>query len=302
VHRAVRADRPRGHLAADATVADLVELASPLLRQLAPSGNLLGVGVAVVGIVHRSDGVVRLAPNLGWREVPLGQMLTAALGVGVPVHVANEGDLGVLAEHRRGAATDVDDAVYVSGEVGVGGGILLEGRPLRGAEGYAGEIGHLPMNDDGLSCGCGARGCWETEVGERALLLAAGRPADGGRAEVDRVLEDAAAGDERTLAAMRQVGDRLGTGIGAIVNAFNPRVVILGGLFARIYPYVIGPLEQRLGLSTLAASRELVRVVPAALGTDTLLLGAAELAFEPFLTDPAAWLAPRDGLVHLASA
>jgi predicted NBD/HSP70 family sugar kinase len=302
VHASVRVERPRAHLVADEIVIDLAELAAPLLARLSASTNLIGIGVAVVAIVRRADGLVRLAPNLGWHDVPLAQMLTRALELSVPLTVANDADLGVLAEHRRGAARDVDDAVYIAGEVGVGGGVLVDGRPLRGADGYAGEIGHMPVNPDGSPCRCGSSGCWETEVGERALLSAAGRPADGGPDEVGRLLQDAESGDERALAALRQVGEWLGVGIAAIVNVFNPRVVILGSLFDRIYPHVIRPVEDRLAARGLAASREHVRVVPAALGDESVLLGAAEQAFEPFLEDPAAWLAPRVGEAHLASA
>jgi len=203
VHAAVRVERPRGHLAATEIVADLVEVATPLLRR-AEAGTLMGVGVAVVGIVRRPDGLVRLAPNLGWRDVPLGEMLAQALGIEVPIFVANDADLGVLAEHRRGTARGIEDAFYLAGEVGVGGGALVDGRPMHGAEGYAGEIGHLPVNPEGLDCACGSRGCWETEVGEHALLAAAGRPRDGGPEEVGRLLDAAAAGDPVALAAFQR--------------------------------------------------------------------------------------------------
>jgi predicted NBD/HSP70 family sugar kinase len=298
----VRVERLRAHRLPEEILPDLLELATPVLESAPAHGTLIGVGVAVVGIVRRSDGLVRLAPNLGWRDVPLGQQLTNGLGVSVPVFVANDADLGVLAEHRRGVARDVDDVVYISGEVGVGAGLLLEGRPMRGSQGYGGEIGHLPIHRDGGQCGCGAHGCWETEVGERALLAATGRSLDGGAAEVDQVIEAAIAGDATTLEGLRSVGDWLGVGIAAIVNAFNPEMVILGGLFARIYPFVADAVAARLEISALEASRDAVRVVPAALGADVILLGAAELAFEPFLSDPAAWLAPRNGEVELASA
>lgn len=302
VHESIRVERPRGHLGPQEIVADLADLASPLLRQASRAGTLMGVGVAVVGVVRRGDGLIRLAPNLDWRDVPLGELLGDALGVAVPIFVANDADLGVLAEHRRGSARGIEDAVYIAGEVGVGGGVLVDGRPLHGVEGYGGEVGHLPVNPGGRACGCGSHGCWETEVGEHALLEAAGRPRDGGPEEVGRLLDAAASGDERAMAALQRIGEWLGIGIAAIVNAFNPRLVILGGLFARIHPYVIGPIQEQLAARGLAASRELVSIVPAALGGDTTLLGAAELAFEPFLSDPAAWLAPRDGEVHLASA
>lgn len=301
-HEMVRVERERSHIGATQVVADLAGLAAPLLARAPAGSTLIGVGVAVVGIVRHADGLVRLAPNLGWHDLPLGQMLAAALGVSVPVTVANDADLGVLAEHRRGVARGIGDVVYLAGEVGVGGGVLLEGRPLRGAEGYGGEIGHLQLNPDGRPCGCGSRGCWETEVGERALLMAAGRPPDGGLVEVDSVLADAAAGDAAALAALQRIGQWLGVGISAVVNAFNPSMVVLGGLFARIYPYVAATIGARLQTAALAAAREHVRVVPAALGSDADVLGAGEIAFEPFLLDPAAWLAPRDGLVHLASA
>lgn len=302
VHHAVRVERPRGHLAATDIIGDLVDLASPLLERVPPSTRLIGVGVAVVGIVRRSDGLVRLAPNLGWRDVPLGRLLTDALGLSVPLIVANDADLGVLAEHRRGAARDVDDAVYIAGEVGVGGGVLMGGKPLFGAEGYAGEVGHLPVNPAGRACGCGSRGCWETEVGEHALLSAAGRPADGGPRQVDQLLDDARRGDEAALAALREVGVWLGIGIASIVNVLNPRLVILGGLFDRIHPHVIEPIREQLKGRALIASQEVVRIARPMLGADTVLIGAAELAFEPFIHDPAAWFAPRDGELQLASA
>ncbi len=96
-----------------------------------------------------------MAPNLGWIDVPLGRRLAAALATPVPISVANEADLGALAEHRRGAAVGVDDVLYVSGEVGVGGGIIVDGRPMTGVAGYSGEVGHIPFDPDGRPCRCG---------------------------------------------------------------------------------------------------------------------------------------------------
>ncbi len=105
-----------------------------------------------------------------------------------PIVIANEADLGALAEHRRGAAAGTDDAIFLSGEVGLGGGIIAAGRPLTGVAGFGGEIGHLPVNPlAGATCRCGAVGCWETEVGEEALFVRAGRPPDGGRAAVEAI-------------------------------------------------------------------------------------------------------------------
>jgi hypothetical protein len=154
----VRVDRPRGHSTVDEIVADLADLADAARNGRPPGDAVIGVGVAVAGVVRRSDGRVSRAPNLGWTGAPLGAALSRALGVSAPISVANEADLGVLAEHRRGVARGVDNVLYISGEVGVGGGLLVDGRPLAGEAGYGGEIGHLPVNPTGSACGCPARG------------------------------------------------------------------------------------------------------------------------------------------------
>jgi predicted NBD/HSP70 family sugar kinase len=287
IHRLHRVDRPRADVSLDAIVADLTELTRPVLGALRRDGALVGIGVAVAGIVRRQDGVVRHAPNLGWHDVPLGGRLSAALGLDAPVDVANEADLGGLAEHRRGAAVGVDDVVYVSGEVGVGGNVIVAGKPLVGAAGYAAEVGHVPVRPDGAACGCGSFGCWETEIGERALLVRAGLPADGGREAVARLMAAAAAGEPRARAALEDVATWLGIGAASLVNVFNPRLVVLGGLFQRIHPLVGSTVETVLRQRALPASRELVRVVPGRLGVDAPILGATELAFEPLLADPA---------------
>jgi predicted NBD/HSP70 family sugar kinase len=247
----------------------------------------------MVGVVRRSDGFVRMAPNLGWRDVALGDRLIHGLDTSLPVSIANEADLGALAEQRRGAAVGADYVLFVSGEVGVGGGLIVDGQPFTGLAGYGGEVGHIPVNPAGAVCRCGSVGCWETEVGESALLTRAGRPPDGGRGEVDAVLRDAASGSPTALRALDDVGRWLGVGLAGLVNVLNPELIVLGGLFSRIYPYVVASLHAELDRLALEASREIVRVVPATLGEDAPLLGAAELAFEPLLADPAAWAPSR---------
>jgi predicted NBD/HSP70 family sugar kinase len=301
VFERVRVDRPREHSSVDAIAADLAELAT-IVRVPRRTRPLLGVGVAVVGVVRRSDGFVSMAPNLGWRDVPLGERLARALDTTVPVSVANEADLGALAELRRGAAVGVDDVLFISGEVGVGGGIIIDGKPLIGIAGYGGEVGHIPVNPNGAACQCGSIGCWETEVGEGALLARAGHPRGGGRGEVEAVLAEARAGSPKARAALDHVGRWLGVGLAGLVNVFNPRLIVLGGVFGRIHPVVAGLVEDELDRRALPAPRELVRVVPATLGVDAPLLGAAELAFEPLIADPAGWLGPRAGQTELASA
>jgi predicted NBD/HSP70 family sugar kinase len=291
IHELVRVDRPRAHLSLDEIVSDVVDLVEPMRSRLPLEETLVGVGVAVAGIVRRTDGLVRLAPNLGWQDAPLGSRLGAALGLPVPLQVANEADLGGLAEHRRGVAIGVDAMLYVMGEVGVGGNLIVDGQPVVGAAGYAGEIGHMPVNPEGGPCGCGSYGCWETEIGERAMLVHAGRPATGGREAVARLLDAAAAGEPEALAGLAHVGSWLGVGLAGLINVLNPSLVVLGGLFERIHPLIADQLAGVVERRALPASHELVSIVPGTLGVDGPLLGAAEHAFEPLLADPAARLA-----------
>src|SRR5258706_7157606 len=243
-----------------------------------------------------------MAPNLGWADVPLGHLLARSLDLGVPIALGNEADLGAIGELRRGAAIGSDNVLFISGEVGVGGGLIVDGRPLTGAAGYGGEVGHIPVNRNGLACRCGSAGCWETEVGEGALLRLAGHPPDGGRSEVEAVLREAADGSAVALAALDAVGRWLGYGLAGLVNVFNSQLVVLGGVFCRIHPFVTRPLAEEFDRRTLPASRALVKIVPATLAVDASLRGAAELAFDPFLADPAAWLRPRTAVAELATA
>jgi predicted NBD/HSP70 family sugar kinase len=298
----VRIDLPRGRSSVDDIAASLARLADTVLDRLPAADSVVGVGVAVVGVVRRSDGMVSLAPNLGWRDEPLGARLSAALDLDVPITLANEADLAALAENRRGAARGVDDLVMVWGSVGVGGGLVVDGEPLTGSAGYSGEIGHIPVNPDGLPCRCGSTGCLETEVGSTALLRRAGRSPEGGHDAVAEVLAAAEAGEPRALAAFAETGRWLGIGLAGVINILNPELVLLGGELTASYPFVRPSLEAELDRRVLRAARGMLRVVPASLGVDAPLRGAAELAFEPLLIDPAAWLAPRPSMVVLASA
>ncbi len=153
----VRRDRPHGPPTLDQTMTDLSEMSRSLLTQPGVRERLVGIGVAAVGPVRSADGYVHFAPNLGWTAVPMAELVARTFETDVPVVVRNEADLGARAEHLRGAGVGVDDLVYLSCDVGVGGGIISGGRPLVGAWGYAGEVGHVSVRPDGWLCGCGAQ-------------------------------------------------------------------------------------------------------------------------------------------------
>lgn len=286
-----RRDRPRADTPPHTTVRDLSEMVSEMVagivaRRGAPV-RMFGIGMAVAGVV-RDHATVVFAPNIGWSDVPIAQLLNASLGWDIPVAVGNDADMGALGESRRGAAAGCDDVVYVSGEVGVGGGIIAGGRPLVGAAGYAGEIGHVPVVPDGQPCKCGSWGCWETEVGEEALLQRCGHRPDGGRPAVDEVLGRAAAGDAAVLAAMDAHGRWIGYGLAGVVNVFDPALIVLGGMFARIHPYAAPALTRELAARVFDEVRAQTEVVPAGLGIDAPLVGAAEWVWDRVLADPQA--------------
>lgn len=252
----------------------------------APSAApLIGVGISVPGMVRRSDGLVRLAPNLGWQDVSFGSILLAALGVDIPVQTANDADLGALAEHRRGVGVGVDDLIYISGHVGVGAGVITGGVRLEGAGGYAGEVGHLPFAPKGRTCHCGSRGCWETEVGAHAIAKAIGC-VESDAVNLGRILENYAG----SRSALGAPGKALGHGVAAIVNAFNPRVLVLGGYLSSLYTLVRPEVDAALAERALPAPLESVTLCLPGLGADSPLLGAAEIALEPLFVDPVAAL------------
>jgi predicted NBD/HSP70 family sugar kinase len=279
--------RSRVHQRGEHDVAHVVETVGQMAQDVLdahPEVRCLGAGVAVPGAVRSSDGFVRFAPNLGWVDVPFTELMAARLGR--EVVAGNDANLGVLAEHLRGAAVGFQEVVYLSGSVGIGGGFLVGGVPLHGASGYAGEIGHLVVDADGPQCRCGNIGCWEMKVGENQLLTGAGRLPGGGPTAVAEVVAAAAAGEERARASLRTVAEWTGVGLRAVVNVFDPQVVVLGGSLAQIWAGAQEWVTDALYRTTLVGATEDLLLRPAGLGQDSSLLGAAELAFAPLLTDP----------------
>jgi predicted NBD/HSP70 family sugar kinase len=279
--------RTRGHQRGEHDLAHVVGSVAQMIDETLASSQhrrCLGVGVAVPGAVRASDGMVRFAPNLGWFDEPFTQLLSDRLDR--PVSTGNDANLGVLAEHVRGAAVGFSEVVYLSASVGIGGGFLVGGRPLTGASGYAGEVGHMQVDSQGPQCRCGAVGCWEMKVGENVLLQNAGRLTGGGPRAVAEVIAAAQAGEARAQTAVDGVAEWCGIGIRAIVNLFNPEVVVLGGCLSQVWraaeARVLGSFER----SSLMSPRADTKIRSAMLGDDSSLVGAAELAFEPVLDHP----------------
>jgi predicted NBD/HSP70 family sugar kinase len=267
------------------TATETVRVVSKLLDELEPSlrqCNVVGIGVAVPGLVQSDTGVVALAPHLDWHDEPLAPMLAEATGY--PAFAGNDAKLGMIAETVFGAGSGVSDLVYLNGSAsGIGAGVLAAGRPLWGARGYAAELGHTLINSDGRRCHCGRRGCLETEVNLHRLQTAMGR-APLSAEDMQRAMR-AGAGSAIKVEVRRQL-DLLGQAIAGFVAIFNPQLVLLGGFLGTLLDAMPSRLEAcvaRLCFAPAAAGLQIRRV---ALGENLLLIGAAELAFQALLTDP----------------
>jgi predicted NBD/HSP70 family sugar kinase len=287
--------RTRPHERGEHDVRHVVERVAAMVEDMlaaTPPQRFLGVAASVPGAVRRQDGMVQFAPNLGWHGAPFTEMLSERLGR--DVRAGNDANLGVIAEHLRGAAVDRQHVIYLSASVGIGGGFLVNGVLLEGASGYAGEIGHLQVDASGPECRCGAIGCWELKVGENRLLTLAGREPGGGPDAVAEVIRAADAGERAATEAIDEVAEWTGVGLRSLINVFNPEVIVLGGTLAQLWGCAAERVEAVLGRRALLAPRTGVAVLPAKLGQDSSLLGAAELAFESVLADPqcvaASWL------------
>ncbi|WP_405141248.1 ROK family transcriptional regulator [Sphaerisporangium sp. NBC_01403] len=255
-----------------------------------------GIGVAVPALVDVARGVVTFAPNLHWRDLPLAARLSDTLGpLGIPVMVDNDANLAALAEHTSGVAAGTPHLVYLTGEVGVGGGLIVDGRLLRGADGFSGEVGHLPVDPAGARCGCGRHGCWETKVGLAALVRMAmpeqayelaGLPVSDPEERATEIARGLAAGDHRMLEAVAEVGRWLGLGGSIVVNLFNPRVIVVGGYFATLAEWLLPHAQAELERLVVAGPAAQCRFTASNLGFGAASRGAASMVINQLIDDP----------------
>lgn len=273
-------------------MAQTIEEARSALR--ARGVHPVAVTVAAPGVIHAATGTVSYAPNIGWRDVAVVEGLRERLGAGAPpIGLENDAKLGAVAEYLVAAASGIHDLIYVTGETGVGGGIICEGRLLRGAAGFAGEIGHMPLDPGGQPCACGRAGCWETMVGLAALLRLAAAADDPVRDPtvdlVERLAElrrRADAGDGATLAALRRIAEGLALGLALLADVLNPRAVVLGGYFVHFGDYLIDPIRDAFAERVMAPEAGGCQVVLSSLGFSAAARGGAQLALDRVFQDP----------------
>lgn len=265
------------------TVSIVSVIVQGILSMLPDDAQVIGIGVAVPGLTNDEDGSVSLAPQLGWRSEPLGAELAAATGL--PVRVANEAHLGLLAEANFGGGSHVGNVIYLNGGANhIGGGIVSGGHVIKGSNGYAGELGHFRIRSGGVKDSAGLQGTLESEVNRDALVESLGLD----RRDFHRL--DEVLAERRSPLAQKEVDrqiEALGTALGGVVTIFNPDLIVLGGFLGSLLDAEPVRLRNVIARETLAPQYATVQITRPTLNSEILLIGAAELAFEPLLSDPA---------------
>jgi glucokinase len=287
-HRAHRAAPGGDRMAVLDRVVSAVEEA-----RAAVGGEIRAVGFGIPSLMDQRRGVAVTTVHLPITDVPFHDLMAERLGV--PVHVDNDANVAMLAEHRFGAAAGAQHAALLTLGTGIGGAFVVDGRLVRGALGAAGEFGHMVVDADGLPChgSCPNRGCLETVASGTALARLAGEEAAAdpggrlGRALAGGLLlsgalvtELAHDGDPAAARCLRRVGEGLGVGIANVVNILNPEVVVVGGGVIAAGDLLLAPAREVVAARALSPSKDLVRIVPARFGAESGMLGAAVLALD----------------------
>jgi glucokinase-like ROK family protein len=263
-------------------------------------GSFLGLALGVPGLVDYEKGTLLFAPNLNWRNVELKQHLISEFKV--PVIIDNEANLATFGEYYFGSAYQHPDVLYLSSGIGLGGGILHDGELLRGVNGMAGELGHITMLPDGVLCGCGNKGCWETLVSLRALYRYAQEqlPTNktsilwqktGGNLNeltVEMIVSAAEEGDRVALIALTKVGRYLGIGIASLINSLNPAIVVFGGIMSVAWKFLEPVVNSEISSRALKWNRENTEVVLAKHGSNACVMGAVASIYQITISQPTA--------------
>lgn len=263
---------------------------SELLREVgAEKTALRAIGCSVPGPLDSERGVVIFSPNLGWRDVPLVALLHRQFSV--PVAIEDDAHCAALGEARMGAARGAQCAVYVTISTGIGSGLVIGGKLYRGAHGVAGEVGHMVLDRDGPACACGNRGCFEALASGSAIAAQAREAVMRGKetllAQYDsalltasEVVRAAAVGDAVAKQIIETAGEYAGLGLAAVACAFDPEVIVVGGGVALANDLLLASARQTFAARAIPPLDSLVSIVPAALGEESALWGAALLVLQ----------------------
>lgn len=240
--------------------------------------SVIGAGIGIPGPVDRTRGTAGSATILpGWIGVRIGDEMHDRLGV--PVEIENDANLGALAELTWGAGRECSNFVYIKIATGIGAGLVIDGKLLRGATGTAGEIGHTSLDESGALCYCGNRGCLETVASGPAIIQLVG-PLAGELPTLARIVKLAVGGELRCHRAVSDAGHEIGIAIASLCNLMNPERVIVGGLLSRTGEVLLHPMRESIRRHTVQAAAETLDVRPAMFDERAELLGALALALQ----------------------
>jgi glucokinase len=268
----------------------LIRLAEDVLAAPSVSSHAIQrIGIGCAGPVDRQTGLILDPPNLpGWVRVPLVERMEKALGR--PAVLENDANAAALGEFRYGAGKGASSFVYLTVSTGIGSGIILNGKIWHGVKDGAGEVGHMTLLPDGPICGCGNRGCLEAlasgpSIARRAReALATGRPSRLRAAGVPTAVDVVRLAQEKDVVAA-EVWDEtvkfLGLGVAAIVTILAPERVVIGGGVTQAGDFLFEPLRREVRRRVKLVAVESIPILPAALGPDVGILGAAAIALEP---------------------
>jgi glucokinase len=273
--------------------ADVITRAASLLRELAQeigieTERLTGIGCSVPGPLDSERGVVIFSPNLAWRDVPVAAILSEQLGVFVKIE--DDARCAALGEARRGGARGAQNAVYVTISTGIGAGVIVNGRIYRGSHGCAGEVGHMTLDASGPPCACGNMGCFESLASGSAIAARARQALLHGDETLlarfrdepalltsEQVIDAANRGDGVASRILETAALYIGIGLAAVATAYDPQVIVLGGGVIRPDGMLLRRAREVFQARVIQPLGSLVRIVPAELGDESALWGAAAL-------------------------
>ena len=284
----------------DAVIGRIVEVVARVRSEAASDGlpEPIGIGISSPGPLDPWRGVVRLAPNLsGWKDVLLAPRVAEELGL--PAFLERDTNVAVMGEWRYGAAKGTRDAIYITVSTGIGGGVIVDGRPLIGPDGTAGEVGHMTVELDGPRCGCGGIGHVEaiasgTALAREGQVLLGRSPdtplarlaANGAEVDAELVARAAALGDAGSAALLERAWQAVGALCASLVNLLDPEVIVIGGSIAEHHPRLFEVVRLELQRRAFPILRDRVRIEPAALGGDVSLIGSLPIVNDR-IGDPA---------------
>jgi glucokinase len=274
---------------AENVIARTVMLLRELLHEIdAPEAALESIGCSIPGPLDCISGVVHFSPHLGWREVPFVDHMQRLLDV--PVFIDDDAHCAALGEARKGAARGMDCAVYVTISTGIGAGIIIGGNIYRGAHGFAGEVGHITIEAAGPPCACGNFGCFEALASGSAIATRAKQAVIHGdltklsmfyedltKLAAEHVVSAAEDGDIVAMRIIKSAGTYAGIGLAAVASAFDPQVIVVGGGVMRTSDIMLQHARKGFLERTISPIGSLIPIVPALLGEESGLWGAAAL-------------------------